>query len=221
MYGLAPAFEGPRRRILVIPQFGTSPVDPEVAAALADVVSFLRDAGHLTRESAVPFDLDALGRIWHVITRSGVAWLAERDGGKVGRELGASARQMAADGIKLTGMDYIDALERVAAFRRQCAEIFADADLVLTPTAAALPWPAEQPYPTEIAGRAAGPRDHAVFTGWVNIGGLPAISLPVTMSASGLPIGVQVVAGFGADASLLEFAQGFERRWEAPPLPEL
>lgn len=221
MYGVVPPFEGPRRRILFIPQFGGLPVDPEVAQATAEVARFLREAGHLLKEGEVFFDLDELGRIWHVISRSGVAWLLERDGGKVGREAGNSARRMAADGIKLTGMDYIDALERVAAFRRRCAELFADADLVLTPTAAALPWPAEQPYPTEIAGRPAGPRDHAVFTGWINIAGLPAISLPVTVSRSGLPIGVQIVAGFGADAGLLEFASGFEQRWEAPPLPEL
>ena len=70
---------------------------------------------------------------------------------------GASVRAMAADGAKLTGADYIDALERVAAFRRRCAELFARTDFVLTPTAAALPWPAAIPYPDRIADRAAGP----------------------------------------------------------------
>jgi len=221
LYALASPFEGPRRRIMFIPQFSGLPVDPEVARATEDVARFLSDAGHIVQRAEMFFDLDELGRIWHVISRAGVAWLLERDGGRLGRGAGPSARQMAADGAKLTGADYIDALERVAAFRRRCAEVFADTDLVLTPTAAALPWPAEQPYPTEIAGRPAGPRDHAVFTGWVNIAGLPAISLPVSISRDGLPIGVQVVAGFGADAGLLEFAVGFEQRWEAPPLPEL
>ena len=33
--------------------------------------------------------------------------------------------------------------------------------------------------PTTIDGRPAGPRDHAIFTGWVNIAGVPAISLPI------------------------------------------
>jgi len=128
---------------------------------------------------------------------------------------------MAADGRKLTGADYIDALERVAAFRRRIAELFARVDLVLTPTAAALPWPAEIPYPDHIAGRPAGPRDHAVFTGFVNIAGLPAISLPIAVSAAGLPIGIQLVAGFGADAGLLAFAHGFAERHPAPPLPRM
>ena len=83
---------------------------------------------------------------------------------------------MAADGLKVTGADYIDALEDVAAMRRLCAELFARFDLVLTPTAAALPWPAESPYPDRINGQPAGPRDHAIFTGWANIAGVPAIS---------------------------------------------
>jgi aspartyl-tRNA(Asn)/glutamyl-tRNA(Gln) amidotransferase subunit A len=221
LYALAQPFEGPRRKILFIPRFGDSPVDPEVAKATEDVARFLADAGHLVRQGDVFFDLDDLARIWFVVTRAGVAWLAQRDSGRLAREGGASVRQMAADGAKLTGADYLDALERVAAFRRRCAELFGQTDLVLTPTAAALPWPAEQPYPTEIAGRPAGPRDHAVFTGWVNIAGLPAISLPVGISKGGLPIGVQVVGGSGSDPGLLEFAAGFEQRWEAPPLPEL
>ena len=46
---------------------------------------------------------------------------------------------------------------------------FARVDLVLTPTAAALPWPAEKPYPDGDRRPPAGPRDHAMFTGWVNI----------------------------------------------------
>jgi aspartyl-tRNA(Asn)/glutamyl-tRNA(Gln) amidotransferase subunit A len=221
LYGVAAPFVGLKRRILYIPQIAGLPVDPEVARATADVARFLAEAGHDVQTGEEFFDLEDVGRIWHVITRAGVAWLAGRDGGRLGREAGATVRQMAADGEKISGVDYVAALERVTAFRRRCAEVFARIDLVLTPTAAALPWPAEQPYPTEIAGRPAGPRDHAVFTGWVNIGGLPAISLPVTVSHAGLPIGVQIVAGFGADAGLLEFASGFEQRWEAPPLPEL
>jgi aspartyl-tRNA(Asn)/glutamyl-tRNA(Gln) amidotransferase subunit A len=128
---------------------------------------------------------------------------------------------MAEDGRKLTGADYIDALERVAAFRRRCGELFSRVDYVLTPTAAALPWPADTPYPDRIAGRPAGPRDHAVFTGWVNIGGLPAINLPVAVSKANLPMGVQLAAGFGEDASLLAFARKLAEHYPALICPLL
>jgi aspartyl-tRNA(Asn)/glutamyl-tRNA(Gln) amidotransferase subunit A len=221
LYAAAPRWPDGRRRILYIPRFGGAPVDPEVAAATASVAADLANHGHTVVEEGVFFDLDDAARIWHVISRAGVAWLAAQEGGRRATLVGASARAMAADGDKLTGADYIDALERVAAFRRRVAELFARVDLVLTPTAAALPWPAETPYPDRIAGQPAGPRDHAAFTGFVNIAGLPAISLPVAVSATGLPIGVQLVAGFGADADLLAFAGSFAGRHPAPALPVL
>jgi aspartyl-tRNA(Asn)/glutamyl-tRNA(Gln) amidotransferase subunit A len=221
LYAAAPRWPDRPRRILFVPRFGNAPVVPDVAAATAAVARELASAGHKVEEGEVFFDLDDAGRVWHVISRAGVAWLFERDGGRIGKSAGAAAKAMAADGQKVSGADYIDALERVAALRRRMAELFAEVDLVLTPTAAALPWPAEVPYPDRIAGQAAGPRDHAIFTGFVNITGLPAISLPVAVSGSGLPIGAQLVAGFGADADLLAFANSFSARHPAPALPQL
>jgi aspartyl-tRNA(Asn)/glutamyl-tRNA(Gln) amidotransferase subunit A len=128
---------------------------------------------------------------------------------------------MAEDGRTITGADYLDALENVAALRRRVAELFERFELVLTPTAAAPPWPAATPYPNVIDGKPAGPRDHAIFTGWVNIAGLPAISLPVGLSRAGLPIGAQLVAGFGADAALLAFSLALAKEMPPPPLPAL
>ena len=221
LQALVPAWERKRLRILHVPCFGTSPVDPEVAAATDEIARWLADQGHEVHQEKVFFDLDEAARIWHVITRAGVAWLAARDGGKLGAVAGASVRAMAQDGERLTGADYIDALDRLAAFRRRCAELFERTELLLTPTAAALPWPAEEPYPREIAGQPTGPRDHAAFTGWANMAGYPAISLPVALSRAGLPIGVQFAAAFGADANLLDFAAWFEAHRPAQPsLPE-
>ena len=96
---------------------------------------------------------------------------------------GVSARAMAADGRKLTGADYIDALERVSAFRRLCAELFRTRrGRFSTPTAAALPWAAETPLSRLIdgcPGRPARPRDiHRMG----EHPGLPAISLPIGVS---------------------------------------
>jgi aspartyl-tRNA(Asn)/glutamyl-tRNA(Gln) amidotransferase subunit A len=218
LYREAPPWASARPHILYVPRFGDAPVDPEVAAIVADFARALERDGCEIREQGVFFDLEDAARIWHVVSRAGVAWLM-RENSSYESEAGASVRAMAADGRKLTGADYIDALERVAAFRRRCAELFADVDLVLTPTAAALPWPAEKPYPDQIEGRRAGPRDHAIFTGWVNIAGVPAINLPIGVSSSGLPIGAQFAAGFGVDASLLDFARDVSRTFPPPPLP--
>jgi aspartyl-tRNA(Asn)/glutamyl-tRNA(Gln) amidotransferase subunit A len=94
-------------------------------------------------------------------------------------------------------------------------------DLIVMPSAAALPWPAEQPFPPRIDGREVGPRGHAVFTGWVNAAGLPGLALPAAPSVEGLPIGFQVIGAYGSDAALLDLGQAYEAaapwadRWPA------
>jgi aspartyl-tRNA(Asn)/glutamyl-tRNA(Gln) amidotransferase subunit A len=207
-------------RILYVPRFGAAPVEPEVASEVAGFARRLSSLGHDVREEKVFFDLDVAAHIWRVVSRAGVAWLM-RENPTYEELAGASAHAMAEDGRTVTGADYIGALEAVSAFRRLVAELFADVDLVLTPTAAALPWPAEIPYPDRIDGQAAGPRDHAIFTGWVNIAGVPALSLPIGVSRSGLPIGAHLVAAFGADDSLLDFANAVSRIVPPPPLPQM
>ncbi|MDQ0455610.1 amidase [Rhizobium paknamense] len=201
----APSLDIERPRILYIPQFNDSPVDPEVAAAIDGFACELAQQGAEIIKDGLVFDLDLVNRVWRVISRSGVAYLMRTYPDLVSLG-GASVQAMAEDGHRISGADYIAALEDVAALRAALTSLFRDYDFILTPSAAALPWPADQAYPDVIDGKPAGPRDHAVFTGWVNIAGLPAISLPVATSREGLPIGAQLVGGFGRDDTLLNFA---------------
>jgi aspartyl-tRNA(Asn)/glutamyl-tRNA(Gln) amidotransferase subunit A len=82
-------------------------------------------------------------------------------------------------------------------------------DFVLTPSAAAMPWPAEQTHPTHIDGQSVGTRGHAVFTALANAAHLPALALPCGV-ADGLPIGVQLMGSQGADAQVLALGQQLE-----------
>lgn len=198
-----------KRRILYISRIGDAPVDRDVAAATARFAEDLERAGAevVPVSGKIPFNIDAANRVWRVVSRAGVVYLMRWRNGDLEPTAGTSIRAMAEDGRTITGADYIEALEEVAALRLELAELFSTYDMVLTPSAAALPWPAATPYPDVIDGQPAGPRDHAIFTGWVNIAGLPAINLPVAVSQSGLPIGVQLVAGFGRDEELLAYAE--------------
>jgi aspartyl-tRNA(Asn)/glutamyl-tRNA(Gln) amidotransferase subunit A len=219
-YGPAPTWPAKTLRILYVPRFGAAPVDSEVASQVAAFARSLSSMGHDVREGEVFFDLDVAARIWHVVSRAGVAWLMA-DNPTYEKLAGASARAMADDGRKVSGADYLGALEAVSAIRRRVAELFQGVDLVLTPTAAALPWAAETPYPDRIDGKPAGPRDHAIFTGWVNISGVPALNIPIGSSRSRLPIGAHLAAAFGADDQLLAFAREVSRANPLPSLPEL
>jgi aspartyl-tRNA(Asn)/glutamyl-tRNA(Gln) amidotransferase subunit A len=219
-YAPSPSWPRKAARILYIPRFGAAPVDPEVASQVEAFARRLSSMGHDVQQGEVFFDLDVAARAWHVISRAGVAWLMA-DNPTYEKLAGASARAMAEDGRKVSGADYLGALEAVSAIRRRIAQLFQGVDLVLTPTAAALPWAAETPYPDRIDGKPAGPRDHAIFTGWVNIAGVPAINIPIGSSRAGLPIGAHLGAAFGADDQLLAFAREVSRANPLPSLPEL
>ena len=129
---------------------------------------------------------------------------------------------MAGEGAALGADDDAAALTRLDLLRRTVTAVFTPHDLVFTPSAAALPWPAAEAYPPTIDGLPVGPRGHAVYTAWVNAVGLPAIALPFGLSRAGLPMGGQFVGGPGQDAAVLTFAAAFERgRPEGLPWPVL
>jgi aspartyl-tRNA(Asn)/glutamyl-tRNA(Gln) amidotransferase subunit A len=214
-----------RKRILFAPNFDGAPVDPEIAASVAAAARVFERLGHQVDE-APRFDIATpVNEVWSTISQTGLAWmLAQRPGW---RECMSEALIAMADGGRaLPATSYFEALDRVQTMRVRLEALFAEYDVILTPTAAALPWPAAQTHPPTIAGRPVGPRGPAVFTGFVNAAGLPAISVPCQPSAQGLPIGVQLIARHGEDALLCALAAQFERaepwaqRWPALALEE-
>jgi aspartyl-tRNA(Asn)/glutamyl-tRNA(Gln) amidotransferase subunit A len=114
-----------------------------------------------------------------------------------------------------------DIVERVKQLRRDVSRLFERIDVIVLPAAAALPWKAEDAYPTRIDQQEVGPRGHAVYTGWVNAAGLPGLALPCAPSREGLPIGMQLVGPYGGDDLLLDLGAAFEaaqpwaQRWPA------
>jgi aspartyl-tRNA(Asn)/glutamyl-tRNA(Gln) amidotransferase subunit A len=209
------------RRILYVPRFGAAPVDPEIAASVERAAGVFADLGHAVTEAPAPFDADAFNAVWPVISQAGLAALLQRVPGWRERVAPPFAA-MADAGLGLRATDLFDALAEIARMCVRLGEAFAHCDLLLTPSAAALPWPAEEAFPPQIAGREVGPRGHAVFGAFVNASGCPAISLPCAPSASGLPIGFQLVAPPGHDERICALAQEYENfapwtdRW--PPL---
>jgi aspartyl-tRNA(Asn)/glutamyl-tRNA(Gln) amidotransferase subunit A len=103
---------------------------------------------------------------------------------------------------------YAKAQQVKALIRAQFEELFKRHDLVLLPTS---PTPAfklgerlEDPIAMYLSD---------IFTTPANIAGLPAISVPAGLSPDGLPIGMQLVAGWGEEAKLMRGAFGLERMY--------
>jgi aspartyl-tRNA(Asn)/glutamyl-tRNA(Gln) amidotransferase subunit A len=131
-------------------------------------------------------------------------------------ELDPTSRDFLAYASALTTRDLGEAEIARLRLESQVAELFADVDLLITPTVACDPFAAEGPVPDTIAGRKASLVGPEPFTMLANLSWLPAVSLPAGLSAAGLPVGLQVHARWGNDHQLLRLA----RIWEqAAPWP--
>ena len=196
-------------RILYVRQFGGSPVDAQIAASVDQAAKHLAALAHIIEEATAPFDIDALNRAWPVISQVGLAWLLKGHAQRLD-EISPPMQDMARAGHALSAADYYAAVEVILALRQRLAEFFARTDLILTPTIAALSWPAAEPFPPTIAGQSVGPRGHAVFTAFANMAGCPAISIPCAPSKTGLPIGFHLVGRVGHDDMILAAAAQYE-----------
>lgn len=191
-------------RILAFSTVGGAPVDPRITHAFAGLTRRLEDLGWPVKRTAEPFDAAGVNAVWHTVAQAGLAWHVNRH--LTGRETSENTRKMAEAGLAVSSADYIDALFGARQVRTLAREIFEHADLLISPTIAALAWDARQPYPGTIDGQDVGPRGHAVFTAWANVAGLPALNVPLAATTDGGGIGVQIIAAPGRDRALIDFA---------------
>ena len=205
-------------RILYVKQFGGSPVDAQIADSVEQAARDLATLGHVIEQGEAPFDIEALNRAWPVISQAGLAWLLKDYTDRLG-EISPPMQDMARAGNALSATNYYAAIEIVLALRQRLADFFTRIDLILTPTIAALSWPAAEPFPPVIAGQSVGPRGHAVFTAFANMAGCPAISIPCAPLTRGLPIGFQLVGRVGHDETILAAAAQYEALHAGSRLP--
>ncbi len=114
---------------------------------------------------------------------------------------------------EVSAVDYAAAESAVYAFRRALQQWWADGwDVLLTPTVAEPPLPLTEfennpEHPTAPMRRGG---QFAAFTPPFNMSGQPAISLPLHRNAEGLPIGIQLAAGYGREDVLIRLAAQLE-----------
>jgi amidase len=127
-------------------------------------------------------------------------------------------------GRGLNAGDYVLAVQELQLCARAVARFFLTYDLWLTPVLAEPPLPLgalDAPPEEPLRGffRAA---DYCPFTPICNATGQPAMSVPLTWNAAGVPIGSHFVARYGAEATLIRLAAQLEaaRPWadRRPPV---
>jgi amidase len=199
------------------PQGGA--VAPECAAAARSVATLLESIGH-TVEQAWPKALeDTLLRVhfatlWSTNMGVGLRRFEEQ----IGRPLTADEfepvnRLQAEVAAHFTAVDYALAFSAATHFRRSVQAWWSDGwDLLLTPTVAELPLPLGTIGNDPDNPLAAMERSFQFipFTPPFNLSGQPAINVPVEWTDAGLPVGVQLVAGYGREDVLLQVASQLE-----------
>jgi aspartyl-tRNA(Asn)/glutamyl-tRNA(Gln) amidotransferase subunit A len=188
------------------------PVARDVAAAFqAAVTRFAGLGAEVAEITGEGFDIEPLWRtINHTAWRANFAEMAARDGDRMCPSLLRQLEQAKT----FSAVEYQQAmLERGALFRRVQA-LLQDAEFLLTPTLSRTALPIAQDLfdPIEIDGESYADLRSSWFP-WTmpfNLTGHPAISLPCGVGKDGLPIGLQIVGRFRADADLLRIAALFE-----------
>ena len=196
-------------RLAYAPSLGCTAIDPEVARICRDAAAALERHGAAVEEIA--FDL-ADGRD-AFITLRGEAMV----GNHLVRlerldELGANLAGNIRLGLGVQALDIARAEHKRAEIWHRWRALFDRFDLVLTPTTPVLPFPVEQDYPIEIAGRKLESYiDWVAQTFLVSLAALPAVSVPAGLSASRLPVGLQIVGPRLSEPRILACAKFVER----------
>ncbi len=207
-------------------------VDPCMVEATNRVARQLAELGHHIDQVKLPIDneLEAYARadsvVWAYSTAREVQRLALATGNPIDEQHLERPTLEAIDFSRALQLDdWFESMATYNRLRRTIGAFFTGYDLLLTPTVSTL----APKLGTLNSNRDISFEDFmektanfCPHTAVFNVTGQPAISLPLCCSEEGLPIGIQVVAGLGDEATLLRVAAQLEEAmpWQhrLPPI---
>jgi len=197
------------------------PIDPEVQAALEATAQLLRDLGHEVIERGLGLDYRALYASRGPAAAANFAAGMARLIAQVGREpepdeLEPLTWASYKAGLRQTGADVMRSLQETRMLNRATLAAFEDIDVYLCPVMGEPPPQIGFIDPVNLEPKEVNRRQGRVFpyTPPFNFSGQPSMSLPLAMSAGGLPIGMMFTAKYADEATLFRLAGQLEK--EAP-----
>jgi amidase/6-aminohexanoate-cyclic-dimer hydrolase len=189
----------------------------ECIAAAEAAARLCESLGHHVEPAVAPFESAAYGEALRVIITANLRNTLEQRGRMLGRasrpdDVEPTTWQLAERGRSIPSSAYAAAIQTVHGIGRKMAGFFARYDLLITPTLAEPPLPLGTIDLMHSDGEAWFQRLGAFipFTPVFNGTGQPAASLPLHWTKDGLPVGVQLVARFGDEATLLRVSSQIE-----------
>jgi len=215
------AMPPPKLRIAFSSQVDSRSAPPheDCVRALEKVAACCEQLGHHIEPAYPAYDANAFHHanmtFWAAFCGAAVAGLSQALGRKASPEsLEASVWAHYQHALKLTALDLEQADALMNQICRGVAPFFEQHDVLLTPTMGAPPLPLGALNANDSRFDAQGWYDHLFkhlpYTALYNMTGQPAISLPLGESREGLPIGIQAVARYGDEATLLRLAAQLE-----------
>lgn len=196
-----------------------APVDPECIAAVQRTAKLCADFGHDVEESDPGIDGEMVWETFRTIVSANLAvTLASHPEGRKPEpsQLENMTLATAKLGEAVSAEKYIRATQAAHRLGRQMAQFHQDYDVLLTPTFASPPvklgWLDMMMEDVEDYWKRV--MRFAPFPVWFNMTGQPAMSIPSGLSRSGLPLGVQLSARYGDEATLLKLATQIEQSSE-------
>ncbi|MCC7367510.1 MAG: amidase [Chloroflexi bacterium] len=199
-------------RVVWSPDLGYAPVDREVRQIAEAAAKRFADFGCTVEERNPvwddPYEFHRV--LYHVGVGTRIAERAQEHP----EWIEATMRVMLEDGARYSAFDYQRAIMQRTLFYNQARAWFENVDLLLTPQMPVGAW-SHQPGPNEGPATIGGvkPRsmfDRLHFTYPFNLTNQPAATVPCGFTSEGLPVGLQIVGRWHADATVLRAAACFE-----------
>ncbi|MEJ0093243.1 MAG: amidase [Methylocella sp.] len=181
-------------------------LDPDIAATIHTIVDELESRGAVIASVDLPGEdlLDIFTVLWFSGAAARISVLPPEARDK----LDPGLKEVVAAGERLTAVRYVQAMASRAEFGRAMDRLLNQFDIIVSPATAVPAFAAGHETPpgsklnrwTEWAG----------FSFPINLSQQPAATVPCGRTASGLPIGLQIIGGRGEDARVLAFAEAFE-----------
>jgi amidase len=200
------------------------PLDPEVVAATEATAKLCAELGHEVENAAFRADVETLGPSFFAIYAAGLAATIDTVSRVVGRaatpaDVEAMTWSLYQSGRAVTASQYLMAVTLLQQVGRNFAAFFEQRDVWLTPTLGTLPLPVGLIDTNDPNATLGDPRivKFAYCNAFYNVSGQPAISLPLQMSKTGLPIGMLFGGRQGEEGLLLQLAAQLEaaQPWSA------